>query len=94
MWNKVGNIRSKKGLQSALKEIKKITKKVTNLKKKGINKPLIELENLLLVGKVIIVSALRRKESRGTHYIEDYPDRIDSIWQIHLTIDKKHHLLK
>ncbi len=38
-----------------------------------------ELDNLLAVSLVIAESALRRKESRGAHYRDDYPDRKDEF---------------
>jgi succinate dehydrogenase / fumarate reductase flavoprotein subunit len=37
----------------------------------------IELQNLLIVGEMILSSALSRKESRGAHSREDYPQRDD-----------------
>ncbi len=37
----------------------------------------IELRSLLTVGEVILTSALNRKESRGSHYREDYQARDD-----------------
>ena len=36
-----------------------------------------ELQNLLTVARVMIETALRREESRGTHYRSDFPDRDD-----------------
>ena len=34
----------------------------------------LELKNLLLVGELVAKAALKRKESRGGHYREDYPE--------------------
>jgi succinate dehydrogenase / fumarate reductase flavoprotein subunit len=48
----------------------------------------IELESLLGLAEVIIVSALRRQESRGAHYREDYPERDDQNWLKHTLIRK------
>ncbi|MCW5251615.1 MULTISPECIES: succinate dehydrogenase flavoprotein subunit [unclassified Streptomyces] len=43
----------------------------------------IELGNLLDLAEVMAVSALARKESRGGHYREDYPDRDDVNFMRH-----------
>jgi succinate dehydrogenase / fumarate reductase flavoprotein subunit len=38
-----------------------------------------ELDNLLTVSLVITRSALNRKESRGAHFREDFPERSDAF---------------
>jgi len=35
------------------------------------------LEDMLLYAEVILEASIKRKESRGSHYRPDYPDRID-----------------
>jgi succinate dehydrogenase / fumarate reductase flavoprotein subunit len=57
-----------------------------------------ELENMLVLGRVITLGALARNESRGAHYKPDFPNRDDANWlkttrakwcngEIHLTYE-------
>ena len=43
----------------------------------------LELENLLLQAKMAINTAENRKESRGAHARDDFPDRDDKHWMKH-----------
>jgi succinate dehydrogenase / fumarate reductase flavoprotein subunit len=48
----------------------------------------MELESLLGLGETILLSALNRRESRGAHFREDYPERDDKNWLKH-TLTRK-----
>lgn len=43
----------------------------------------LELRSVMIVGEVILTAALNRRESRGSHAREDYPDRDDTNFLKH-----------
>ncbi len=47
-----------------------------------------ELANLLLVGLLVATAALKREESRGSHWREDFPDEDDANWRKHIAMIK------
>lgn len=78
MWDYVGIVRTQKRLNLALKRITMIRSEIEEYYAQyQINADFIELRNLALVSELIIRSALTRKESRGLHYIKDFPQKID-----------------
>lgn len=75
VWEYVGIVRSNERLAKAEIAIQPIEEAVAKLwKDSSITKELIELRNLTLIAKLIILSSQFRKESRGTHYTLDYPN--------------------
>ena len=85
MWENVGIIRSRERLGEALKEVSKFDY-ILGLEfqdDKG-----LELQNMLTVSRLIIQSALKRKESRGAHFRLDYPQRDDNLWKKHIVVKR------
>jgi len=74
MWNYVGIVRSIKRLELAKKHMKAIFQEIEqHYRDYFVTQDMIELRNIALVSLLIIQSALHRKESRGLHYLVDYP---------------------
>ena len=46
--------------------------------------PAWEATNLLTVATALVAAAVAREETRGTHWREDFPDRDDRRWTVHL----------
>ena len=79
MWDYVGIVRSNLRLHRALRRIRLLEREVESFyKRTRISPELIELRNLVTNAYLIVVSALRRKESRGLHFTTDYPEPDDS----------------
>lgn len=71
MWENVGIFRSEKTLKKALTDIENIENEFGK-KDFCTNVEEYDLRNMIITSKLIINSALKRKESRGAHYRTDY----------------------
>jgi len=77
MWNYVGIIRNNYRLNKAKRKIKIIMEEIEYYYNKyRPNKNFIELRNIAIVANAVIESSLKRKESRGLNYNEDYPFKL------------------
>ena len=82
MWNEVGIVRMRTGMQKALKTLEEMTPKLSKPKtRRG-----YEAANLLLAAQLVARSALAREESRGAHYRMDYSDHENKRFLRHSVI--------
>ncbi|OGI04220.1 MAG: L-aspartate oxidase [Candidatus Melainabacteria bacterium GWF2_37_15] len=84
MWKKAGIVRDEQGLKEALKIINEL-KLDFDQEYKCRNLEEYEFRSLLTVAELIIRSSLLRKESRGAHFREDYPETKDEAHNSYLS---------
>ena len=91
MQEDFGVFREENQMQAGLKKIEALRKKLAHASFTDHSEVFnttriqaLELDNLMEVAYVTAVSAITRKESRGAHSREDYPDRDDKHWLKHL----------
>jgi L-aspartate oxidase len=91
MWDYVGIIRNEENLKLMLKKLSQFEKRINELNENGkrTNVHFLELKNMLTVSKLITQAAYVRKESRGTHYREDYPKTNNKNWLKHIYLERK-----
>ena len=74
MWDYVGIMRSNLRLERAERRIALLEDEIQDYYKRStVTSRLIELRNLVTTAKLVVGSALLRKESRGLHYNINYP---------------------
>jgi succinate dehydrogenase / fumarate reductase flavoprotein subunit len=96
MQEKFGIFRDNDTMKEGLNEIgqlkERFSKSYFNNKEPAYNQALIqflELEAMLKIAEVVAVGAIERRESRGSHKRNDYPDRDDENFLKHSLVNMK-----
>jgi L-aspartate oxidase len=81
MWKNVGIFREIKLLEDAATKIEYWKRYL--LTRKFDSPSGYELQNKVYVADIIVKAALKRKESRGAHYLKEYPELNSSLENVH-----------
>ena len=92
MQNLVGIVRTEGEMQEALVRIEQLKERSARIGTEGHREyhsgwhTSIDVRNLLSVSEAITRSAIERKESRGGHFREDYPDKVAEYGTINIMV--------
>ena len=94
MDNHVGPLRTEEGLKSALSQIGRLRSELGSRPPSGsqfatARRDWFDLRNMLMVSEAVTLAALARRESRGAHQREDFP-QMDSDWTLNQTLQLQH----
>jgi L-aspartate oxidase len=79
MWDYVGIVRSDARLEIAARRMGVLAETVDAVYRRSrVTQDLLELRNIIGVGRLVIESARARRESRGLHFTESHPLRDDA----------------
>ncbi len=87
MWRNVGVRREGDALSAAAEDVERWCRYV--LPRQFAEKSGWELQNMLVVARLMIRAALLRTETRGVHLRTDYPQADDANWRKHLTFRRE-----
>jgi L-aspartate oxidase len=91
MWDLVGIVRSDERLAVAARRLALLAEEIErDYERLRLSPDLIELRNIALVGRLIVESASRRRESRGLHENLDHPRPVQ-VWGHRTVILHRNH---
>jgi succinate dehydrogenase / fumarate reductase flavoprotein subunit/fumarate reductase flavoprotein subunit len=94
MWDKGGVVRNGPDLEAALGALEQLSQRaeqapVPNIKEYNMAwQEWLNVRSILTVARLTCHSALARKESRGSHYRSDYPERNDKEWLCNIRVQQ------
>ena len=94
MQDLVGIVRREEEIERALDGIKKLKERAARAGITGNREynngwhTALDLDNLLTVSEIIARVAIERKESRGAHFRDDYPEKSEQWAQRNLRVSK------
>ena len=89
MWRFAGLFRTQTGLEEAVARLDRVYAiERDRVRAKSTDGDAWRHLNLVTVAKLIARAALRREESRGGHFREDFPERDDRHWRVHV-VDRR-----
>lgn len=92
MQNLVGIVRQESEMREALDRIRGYRERLARVGVTGHREynggwhTAIDLRNLIDVAETITLSALERKESRGGHFREDYPQKVEEFGKVNIMV--------
>jgi fumarate reductase flavoprotein subunit len=96
MWNDVGILRTKEGLQRGLATLAELDAALSQI---GVGNDdaafnvtwhdWLNLKSLIAVSRVIATAALSREDSRGAHYREDFPETDDLATSTYTVVSQR-----
>ncbi len=89
MWKSVGLFRTREGMEGAVAKLEAsyAAHRDALVTARADDADAWKQFNLVTVARLIARAALRRHESRGAHYRDDFPERDDINWNAHLVDD-------
>jgi fumarate reductase flavoprotein subunit len=96
MWDDVGVLRDKAGLERGLAKLAAIEGELVSIGVADGDRAFnltwhdwLNLQSLMDISKVITLAALARENSRGAHYREDFPDEGDLATSTYTVVRQK-----
>lgn len=91
MWENAGIVRVRYELERALARVLELREDLSRVGASDFVDlmKVVELRNMSDVAEMVTKAALFRKESRGAHYRQDFPERNDKDWKVNIVIRKE-----